>query len=157
MNGQEWDRSIALIARKTLFVFVGLVSVFCVATAQTPQTATEDDFLATWIGQYSGTESGGTFEITIGRDDAGKLTCCSGWTKADGGEATSWAVESAEFANGKVTITSYDPIADVELLSVAGLRGSSIEGTYVARALVDGSVIDRGTFTGTKKPSKSGS
>ena len=139
MNRQTWDRSVALNARKTLFVFVGLMSLCTLAAAQTPQTVVEDDFIATWVGQYSGANGGGTFEITIGRDDAGKLACCSGWTKSDGGEASPWIV------------------AAVELVSEAGLRGSSIEGTYVARALVDGSVIDRGTFSGTKKPSKSGS
>ena len=157
MNRQKWDRSIAVNARKTLFVFVGLVSLCTAAAAQTPQKVTEDDFIATWVGHYAGADAGGAFEITIGRDDEGKLACCSGWSKPEGGEASPWIVESIEFANGKVTITSLDPSGDVQLVSEAALEGSSIKGTYVARALADGSVIEHGTFAGTKKPSKSGS
>ena len=154
MNRQKW---IAVSARKTMFVIVGLVSLCTAATAQTPQKVTEDDFIATWVGQYAGADVNGTFEITIGRDDEGKLACCSGWSQPDGGEVSPWIVESVEFANGKVTITSLDPAGDVQLVSEAALEGSSIKGAYVARALADGSVIERGTFTGTKKPSKSGS
>jgi hypothetical protein len=140
-----------------LFVLLGLTSLCFAAAAQTRQGVTEEDFIATWAGRYSGTESGGTFEITISRDDEGKLACCSGWSKRDDGEVSPWIVESVEYADGKVTITSFDSAAHVELVSRAELEGSSIKGTFVARALVDGSVIDRGTFTGTKKPSKNGS
>ena len=152
MNRQKW---LAVSARKALFVFVGLVSLCSAATAQAP--ITEDDFIATWVGQYASVDVKGTFEITMGRDDEGKLACCSGWSKPEGGEASPWIVESVEFANGKVTITSFDPSGDVQLVSEAALEGSSLKGTYVARALADGSVIEQGTFTGTKQPSKSGS
>jgi hypothetical protein len=153
MNRQELHRS---NARTTLFVFLGLASLCTAAAAQTPQEVTEADIVGTWAGRYVGAGSG-AFEVTIGRDAEGKLTCGI-WLKDDAPEveASAQPCTSARFADGKFTSTFLDASGTAEIRTVATIEGSSIDGAYAARALEDGTEVDRGTFTGTKQPAKAG-
>ena len=154
MNRLEQNRWIVRMVRANLFTFLGMASLCTAAVAQTLKVADEENLIGTWAGRYSGVSSG-AFEITISRDHEGKLGGSS-WSKADDGEASTWIVTTIELADGTVTIRSSDLSGDVELTTESTLEGSSIKGTYVARALADGSEIEGGTFTGTKKPTKDG-
>jgi hypothetical protein len=149
MNRQDLHRS---TPRKALFVFLGLASLCTAVAGQTLREVTEEDFVGTWAGRFVGVGSG-AFETTIGRDAEGKLTC-SIWIKDDAPEveAATLPCTSARFADGKFTSTFLDASGMAEIRTVATTEGLSIEGAYAARALEDGTEVDRGTFTGTKLP-----
>lgn len=138
--------------RKTFFVLVGLALFSAAGAAQTPQKATEKDLIGTWTGRYTGASSG-AFEFTITRDAEGKLGG-SVSPKPDDGEPYTTPFNSIKFADGKATMTCFDPAGNIEITLEATPEGSSIKGTYVVRARADGSEAERGTFTGTKKAPK---
>ena len=156
MNRRELHRSNARTARKTLFAFLGLASLCTAAAAETPPEVNEADIVGKWAGRFVGAGSG-AFETTIGRDAAGKLTC-SIWIKDDAPEVEAYTqpCTSARFADGKLTSTFLDASGTAEIRTVATIEGSSIDGAYAARALEDGTEVDRGTFTGTKQPAEAG-
>lgn len=156
MHRQRQDRSIAWTARNALFVALGLASLCTTVAAQTLQQVTEKDLVGTWVGRYVSDDTG-PFEMTLALNAEGKLGG-SGWAKGDEAvEPATWIVESVEITADKIKITSSDPSGDVEFATEATLEGSSIKGTYVVWSRVDGSKFGGGTFTGTKKPAKSGS
>jgi hypothetical protein len=122
-----------------------------VAAAQAPK-ATEKDLIGTWAGKYTGTSSG-SYEMTINRDAEGKLSG-SVSPKPDDGEPYTTPFNTIKFADGKATLTCFDPPGQIEITVEATLEGSSLTGTYVVRAKADGSEVERGTLTGTKKSPK---
>lgn len=137
--------------RKTLFVLMG-VACLCAAPAAQAQKATEKDLIGTWAGKYTGTSSG-SYEMTINRDAEGKLSG-SVSPKPDDGDPYTTPFNTIRFADGTVTMTCFDPPGNVEITVEATLEGSSLKGTYVVRAKADGSEVERGTLTGTKKAPK---
>ena len=138
--------------RKTLFVLMGVACLYAAAAAAQAQKATEKDLIGTWAGKYAGASSG-SYEMTINRDAEGKLSG-SVSPKPDDGEPYTSPFNSIKFADGKATMTLFDPAGNVEITLEATLEGSSLKGTYVVRARADGSEAERGTFTGTKKATK---
>ena len=137
--------------RKTVLVLVGLICVSAAAAAQAPK-ATEKDLIGTWSGKWTG-GSNGAFELTVTKDDTGKLGG-SVSPKPDDGEGYTSPLTSVQFADGKATIKCNDPSGDVEITMEATIEGSAIKGGYIVRARADGSEVERGTFTGNKKPAK---
>ena len=136
---------------KTLFVLMGMACL-CTAVAAQAQKATEKDLIGTWAGKYTGATSG-SYEMTINRDAEGKLSG-SVSPKPDDGEPYTTPLNTITFADGKVTMTCFDPPGQVEITVEATLEGSSLKGTYVVRAKADGSEVERGTLTGPKKAPK---
>jgi hypothetical protein len=137
--------------RKNLLVLVGVACLYTAAGAAQAK-ATEKDLIGTWAGKYVGTSSG-SYEMTINRDAEGKLSG-SVSPKPDDGEPYTTPFNTIKFADGKATMTCFDPPGNVEITVEATLEGSSLKGTYVVRAKADGSEVERGTLTGTKKPAK---
>jgi hypothetical protein len=138
--------------RKTLFVLLGLAGICAAAAAQAPQKATEKDLIGTWSGRYTGASSG-AYELTINRDAEGKLSG-SVSPKPDDGDTYTTPLNTIKFADGKATMTCFDSGGNAEITVEVTLEGSSLKGTYVVRARADGSEVERGTLTGTRKPAK---
>jgi hypothetical protein len=139
--------------RKTLFVLLALAGLCTSAPAAQAPKATEKDLIGTWAGRYTGGSSG-AYELTINRDTDGKLTG-SVSPKSDDGESYTTPLNAIKFADGKVTMTCFDSSGNAEITVEATVEGSSLKGDYVVRARADGSEVERGTLTGTKKPAKS--
>jgi hypothetical protein len=139
--------------RKTLFVLMGVAGLYVAAAAAAQaQKATEKDLIGTWAGKYAGTSSG-SYEMTINRDAEGKLSG-SVSPKPDDGEPYTSPFNSVTFADGKAMMTLFDPPGNVEITVEVTLEGASLKGTYVVRAKADGSEVERGSLTGTKKAPK---
>jgi hypothetical protein len=137
--------------RKTLLAIFALACM-CATVAAQAQKATEKDLIGTWAGKWTGGSSG-AFEMTVTRDADGKLGG-SVSPKPDDGEGYTTPLTSVQFADGKATMKCNDPSGDVEFTIEATPEGSTIKGTYIVRARADGSEVERGTFTGSKKPAK---
>ena len=138
--------------RKTLFVLLGVACLSAAAAAAQAQKATEKDLIGTWTGKYTGASSG-AYEFTINRDGEGKLSG-SVSPKPDDSEPYTTPLNTITFADGKVTMTCFDPPGQIEITVEATVEGSSLKGTYVVRTRADGSEVERGTLTGTKKATK---
>jgi len=138
--------------RNTVLVLVGLVCL-CASVAAQEQKVTEKDLIGTWAGNWTG-GSTGAFELTVTKAADGKLGG-SVSPKPDNGDPYTSPLTSVVFADGKATIKCNDPAGEVEITMEATIEGSTIKGGYTVRTKADGSEVERGTFTGNKKPAKS--
>jgi hypothetical protein len=138
---------------KAAVVVIGLILLSAAAAAQAPQKATEKDLIGTWSGKYGGGTTG-SYEMTITKAADGKLGG-SVSPKPDVGEPYTTPFNSVVFAEGKATLKCFDPPGEVEITLEATVEGTALKGTYVVRARADGTEVDRGTFTGTKKAAAS--
>lgn len=136
--------------RKSLFVMLSLLC-FCLASlAHAQQATSEKNLVGAWAGSWGGGSSG-SFEMTITKDTDGKLGG-SITPKPEGGESYTASFKSVALAEGKVTMKLADPSDEAEITLEATLDGSALKGTYSVRVKADGSEVDRGTITASKKP-----
>ncbi len=135
--------------RRAALGVIGLLVFGVVLGAQAPK-ATEQDLIGVWTGRFEGGGSVGSFDMTIAKDAQGKL----GGTvtpKFDGGEQYTVPLTSVQFADGKATVKCPDQSGDAEITVEMTIEGSGMKGTFVVRAKADGSEMDRGTLTASKK------
>lgn len=115
-------------------------------------TAGNDDqtaFIGAWEGSWSG-DSSGKFQMTIAKSAAGKL---SGSISAKPEDGDQYAAEfkTIDVSSGKLTAKFEDPNGNVEVTITGSAEGKSLKGTYTARQKSDGTQLDTGSWTATRK------
>jgi hypothetical protein len=135
--------------RRAASGMIGLL-VFCAALGAQAPKATEKDLIGLWAGRYDGGSGGGTFEMTIARDAQGKLGGNVS-PKSDSGESYTVPLTTVQFADGKATLKCPDSSGEAEVTVDVTIEGTGMKGTFIVRARSDGSELDRGTVTASKK------
>ena len=114
--------------------------------------ASSDDgaaLVGTWQGAWTG-DGAGKFDMTIAKNSAGKLSG-SITPKPDDGEAYTAEFKSFETAAGKFTAKFDDPGGEIDIVLIGSAEGKTARGTYTVRQKSDGSRVDSGTWTATRK------
>ena len=111
--------------------------------------ADADAFIGTWEGTWTGSSTG-KLEMTISKAADGKLSG-SVSPRPDQGDGYTVPFKSVEVAAGKLTAKCDDPNGEVEITLTATVEGKSARGTYSVRAKADGSEVESGSWTATKK------
>jgi hypothetical protein len=135
--------------RRAALGVIGLLMFGAVPGAQA-QKATEKDLVGLWAGRYDGAGGGGTFEMTVTKDAQGKLGG-NVTPKADSGEQYTVPLTSVQFADGKATIKCPESSGEAEVTVEVTIEGTAMKGTFIVRAKADGTEVDRGTVTASKK------
>jgi hypothetical protein len=141
---------------QTTLFWVSLLAVIFVGSASLAgrqATASFDDqtaFIGAWEGSWSGGVSG-KFEITIAETAAGKLSGSISPRPDDGGDAYAVRFTTIEVNSGTLTAKFEDPNGDVEVTVTGSVEGKTLKGTYTARQKSDGTQLDTGSWTATRK------
>jgi len=115
-------------------------------------TASIDDltaFIGAWEGSWSG-DSSGKFQMTIAKSAAGKLSGSIS-AKPDDGDQYTAEFKTIDVNSGKLTAKFEDPNGDVEVTITGSFEGKSLKGTYTVRQKSDGTQLDTGSWTATRK------
>lgn len=141
MNKQ---RQISLFA----ILFIAGVSLLSVQeVAARPDDS--DAYVGTWEGTWTGGSSG-KVGMTIAKGTGGKLSGSITPTP-DQGDGYTVSFKSVEVVSGKLTLKFEDPNGENEITLIGSADGKSAKGTYSVRQKGDGSEVDTGTWTVTKK------
>jgi hypothetical protein len=108
-----------------------------------------DAFVGTWEGTWTGGSSG-KLEMTISKGAGGKLSGSIS-PKPDQGDGYTVPFKTVEVVSGKLTTKCEDPNGEVEITLTGSAEGKSVKGTYNVRQKGDGSEVESGTWTATKK------
>lgn len=108
-----------------------------------------DAFVGSWEGTWTGGSSG-KFGMTIAKGAGGKLSGSISPTP-DQGEGYTVAFKSVEVVSGKLTVKFEDPGGEADITLTGSVDGKSAKGTYSVRQKGDGSEVDSGSWTLTKK------
>jgi hypothetical protein len=108
-----------------------------------------DVFVGTWQGTWTGGSSG-KFEMTFSKGAGGKLSGSIS-PKPDQGDGYTVEFKSVEVVSGKLTAKNEDPNGDVEITITGSAEGKAAKGTYSVKQKADGTEVDTGSWTATKK------
>lgn len=135
---------------------ISLLAIFFIAgvtlLAAHESTARADDgdaFVGTWEGTWTG-GSAGKFALTISKGTGGKLSGSIS-PKPDEGDGYTVPLKSVEVISGKLTAKCEDPNGEVEITLTGSAEGKSAKGTYSVRQKGDGSEVEAGSWTATRK------
>lgn len=106
-------------------------------------------FIGTWQGTWSG-DSSGKFEMTITQGAGNKLSGSIS-PKPDDGEAYTAEFKSVEIASGKLSAKLDDPGGEIEITLTGSAEGTTAKGTYTVKQKSDGTQVESGSWTATKK------
>jgi hypothetical protein len=140
--------------RRKLEVALGAILLMAgVAVFATQKAAASPDegsaFIGTWQGTWSG-DGSGKFDMTISKGSGGKLSGNIS-PKPDDGEGYTAEFKSVELASGKLSAKFDDPGGEVEVILTGSAEGKTAKGTYTVKQKSDGSQVDAGTWTATRK------
>jgi hypothetical protein len=124
------------------------VAVFAIDQASASPD-TNAAFIGTWQGTWSG-DSSGKFEMTITQRAGSKLSGSIS-PKPDDGDGYTAAFTSVEIASGKLSAKWDDPGGEVEITVTGSAEGTTAKGTYAVKQKSDGTQVDSGSWTATKK------
>jgi hypothetical protein len=134
----------------SLFVILFIAAVALLATQEaTARPDDSDAFVGTWEGTWTGGSSG-KFGMTISKGAGGKLSGSISPTP-DQGEGYTVAFKTVEVTSGKLTVKFEDPSGEADIILTGSAEGKSAKGTYSVRQKGDGSEVDSGSWTLTKK------
>jgi hypothetical protein len=119
------------------------------AQEATAKSDDSDAFVGSWEGTWTG-GSAGTFGVTISKGAGGKLSGSIS-PKPDQGDGYTAAFKTVEVISGKLTAKFDDPNGEAEITLVGSVTGKSAKGTYSVKQKGDGSEVDTGSWTLTKK------
>jgi hypothetical protein len=88
--------------------------------------------------------------MTISKGAGGKLSGSISPTP-DQGEGYTVAFKTVEVTSGKLTVKFEDPSGEADIILTGSAEGKSAKGTYSVRQKGDGSEVDSGSWTLTKK------
>lgn len=129
-------------------LFIAGVTLLAAQEA-TARSEDSDAFVGTWEGAWTG-GSTGKFALTIAKGTGGKLSGSIS-PKPDQGDGYTVAFKSVEVISGMLTAKCEDPNGDVEITLTGSAEGKSAKGTYSVRQKGDGSEVDTGSWTATRK------
>jgi hypothetical protein len=135
--------------RKTILVSLFVLVIATFSPAFAGQSASDSKFAGGWAGSWSGGSSG-KFEMTITKDASGKLsaTIVTMPEQGDGGTLQSKSVEAAD---SKLKIKLEDSEGNVEVSLEGVLEGTSIKGNYSVRDKAQGTEVETGSWSASKK------
>ena len=138
--------------RKHWCVFVCLLfwGVVCIEAQRGAEgSATGEEFIGVWSGNWEGSGSSGGFELTLEKNNDGPVTGRVSVT----GEPTYKAGFKALSFEGKKMTAKYDfpPSELAEVVLVATFDGNSAKGTWSLRTKADSTEAVAGTWTVSKK------
>jgi hypothetical protein len=128
---------------------VMLVSAWPAAQRETGRPV-DQQYVGTWSGRWDGSGSGGGFELTIEKGQDNALT---GRVSVTGEPTYRATLKKLSFDGSKMT-AAYDftPDEQAEVILAATFDGETAKGTWSLRSKADGTEVDSGTWTVTKKP-----
>jgi hypothetical protein len=133
-----------------LFAFLFIAGAAILSAPEASAKSDDSDLLVgTWEGTWSGGSSGNV-GMTISKGAGGKLSGSIS-PKPDQGDGYTVALKSVEISSGKLTLKFEDPNGESEITLTATVEGKSAKGNYSVRQKGDGSEVDSGTWTVTKK------
>src|SRR5215813_5662833 len=139
--------------QKRLAVFlcaILLIAASAIVVTQTAVANSEDNaFVGTWQGSWTG-QGSGKFEMTISKGSGSKLSGTIS-PKPDDGEVYTVAFKSVEVSAGKLLTKFEDPNGELDIALTGTAEGKSAKGTYTVRQKSDGTEVDSGTWTATRK------
>lgn len=137
----------AQISLLAILLIAGLVSFAGSHTLARPDDG--DAFIGTWEGTWTGGSSG-KVGMTIAKGAGGKLSGTISPTP-DQGDGYTVSFKSVEVNAGKLTVKFDDPGGEVEITLIGTAEGKSAKGTYSVKQKGDGTEVDTGTWTVSKK------
>ena len=134
----------------SLITILLLAGVTLLGTNEAAARADNSDaFVGTWEGTWTGGSSG-KFGMTISKGAGGKLSGSIS-PQPDQGEGYTATFKSVEVVAGKLTVKFEDPGGEADIILTGSAEGKSAKGTYSVRQKGDGSEVDSGSWTLTKK------
>ena len=130
-----------------------LLVVFCLGIGFAKPTGNlpfdDSAIVGTWAGTWTG-GSTGKFEMTIKKDADGKL---SGTLTAqpDQGDGYTTSFKSVAVSGAKLTAKFDSPEGDAEGSLEGTLDGKTLKGSYIIKEKAQGSEVETGNWTTTKK------
>ncbi len=136
---------------QTAFLAILLIAGFVLLAAPEALSGTDDKdaFVGTWEGTWNG-GSTGHVGMTFSKSADGKLAGSIS-PKPDQGDGYTVSFKSVEVISGKLTVKFEDPNGENEITLTGSLEGKSAKGTYSVKQKGDGSEVDAGSWTVTKK------
>jgi hypothetical protein len=113
------------------------------------QSGNRDKLIGKWAGSWTGGSSG-KFEMSITKDDAGKLIADLS-TTPDQGEPSTLQSKSLTQTGDKVTITFESPDGEVQIALDGTIEGTSIKGSYSVRNKASNEEVEKGNWSASKK------
>ena len=134
---------------KGIWLTVLLLSCSVIGLAHFKQDDQAKAFVGTWAGAWQG-GSDGEVSFTLTADATGKLKGEAS-PKPAGGDSYTVPFVSIVQAGNKLTMKLSTPGDEAEVTIDGTVEGHTFKGTYSVKIKADGSEVDRGTLTATKK------
>jgi hypothetical protein len=135
--------------RHPVFVLLLLLILSINCFAFSGQTGQSDKLVGKWVGSWTGGSSG-KFEMSITKDNGGKLSATIN-TTPDQGEPSTLQSKSMEQTGDKVNITFESPDGEAQIILEAAIEDASLKGTYSVRNKAAGEEVEKGSWTASKK------
>lgn len=135
---------------------VSLCAVFLITQMTilgAPGAAASPDDSDVLVGAWQGTWTGGStgkVEMTFAKGADGKLTGSIS-PKPDQGDGYTVQFKSVEVTSGKLSAKFEDPNGEVEITLTGSAEGKTVKGTYSVKQKADGTEVETGSWTATKK------
>ncbi len=135
--------------RETILGLIVLLSLSINSPGFSGQSGANDKLVGKWAGSWTGGSSG-KFEMSITKDDAGKLTAAMNITPEQG-EPSTLQSKSLTHNGDKLTMTCESPDGEAQVILEGAIEGTSLKGTYSVRNKASGEELEKGSWTASKK------
>lgn len=129
----------------SLFVLISSVCILAFAG----QNAAGGKFAGSWTGSWTGASTG-KFEMTITNEADGKLSAIIVATPQEG-DGSTFKSKMVETAENKLKVKFEDSEGSVEVTLEGALDGAALKGTYTIRDKAQGTEVESGTWTASRK------